>query len=565
MTETAETHHDSSFASGYFTHHVLNQPGALADYNAFSADKPLVEAMRAFGADWARDKLDRAGALVGSEKIQYLARQANRHLPELKTHDRFGNRIDVVEFHPAYHELMALIYGCGTHSFAWTNDQPGAHVARAALSYLWNQGENGICCPMGMTFASILALRHDPALHAEWAPHINSLAYDSRAAFAKEKFGATVGMAMTEKQGGSDLRATITTARPATSRRGSGALYVLTGHKWFFSVPMSDVFLTLAQTEKGLSCFLATGWLPDGSRNRLKIQRLKDKCGNKSNASSEVEFYDLEAVMLGEEGRGIRTIIEMAHATRLDFAVGSSGLMRQALSQAIHHTTNRRAFQRSLIDLPIMRNVVADLAIESEALMWMSMRLAAALDAGERRDRAEALLSRIATPVAKYWACKRAPQFVVEALECHGGNGFIEDHLMARLYREAPLNGIWEGTGNVICLDVMRSMQREPETIEVFLDEVRQARGANVVLDAFTEDLARRLAESSRLEPVARRLIEMMVFALQASLLVRYSISAVADAFCTTRLNRDWGQAFGTMPNRLDTLTIVDRARVVTG
>jgi putative acyl-CoA dehydrogenase len=415
-----------------------------------------------------------------------------------------------------------------------------------------------------MTFASIPALRHDPPLLAEWAPHINSLAYDSRAIYAKEKFGATVGMAMTEKQGGSDLRATITTARAATSRRGSAAPYVLTGHKWFFSVPMSDVFLTLAQTEKGLSCFFATGWLADGSRNRLKIQRLKDKCGNKSNASSEVEFYGLEAVMLGEKGRGIRTIIEMAHATRLDFAVGSSGLMRQALSQALHHTTNRRAFQRSLIDLPIMRNVVADLATESEALMWMSMRLAAALDAGERGDRAEALLSRIATPVAKYWACKRAPQFVVEALECHGGNGFIEDHLMARLYREAPLNGIWEGTGNVICLDVMRSMQREPETIEVFLNEVRQARGQNVDLDAFTEELARRLAEPSRLESVARRVIEMMVFALQASLLVRYSIPAVADAFCATRLNRDWGQAFGTMPSGLDTQRIVDRARVAT-
>jgi putative acyl-CoA dehydrogenase len=548
-------------ASGFATHEVLNQPGVLEDYNAYFDDKPLVEAVRVFGADWAADHLKRAGTLVGSEKVQYLARQANQHLPELRTHDRFGHRVDVVEFHPAYHELMSLMYGCETHSFAWTHERPGAHVARAVLSYLWNQGENGICCPMGMTFASIPALRHDPELLREWGPLINQRSYDARPVYAKEKSGVTVGMAMTEKQGGSDLRATMTTARPATPRHGSGAPYLLTGHKWFFSVPMSDLFLTLAQTDKGLSCFFATGWLPDGSRNRLKIQQLKDKCGNKSNASSEVEFYDLHAVMLGDEGRGIGTIIEMAHATRLDFAIGSTGLMRQALSQAIHHTTNRRAFQRALIDLPIMRNVIADLAVESEAMMWMSMRLARALDRSEA-DRAEAWLSRICTPVAKYWACKRAPQFVAEALECHGGNGFIADHLIERLYREAPLNGIWEGTGNVICLDVLRSMQREPETIDVFLGELAQARGANARLDAFADDLGRRLVNPSALEPIARRVVEMMAFALQASLLVRYSSAAVADAFCSTRLDGNWGRAFGTMPQGLDTQTIVDRARI---
>jgi len=547
--------------SGFVTHEVLNQSGALQDYDAYSRDRPLVEAVRTFGGEWAEDRLRQTGVIVGSEKVQMLARQANRHLPELRTHDRFGNRVDIVEFHPAYHELMSLIYGCETHSFAWTHDRPGAHVARAALGYLWNQGENGICCPMGMTFASIPALRHDRALHDEWAPLINRAAYDPRAMHAKAKSGITVGMAMTEKQGGSDLRATITTARPATARRGSGALYLITGHKWFFSVPMSDLFLTLAQTEKGLSCFLATGWLPDGSRNRLKLQRLKDKCGNKSNASSEVEFYDLQAVMLGDEGRGIATIIEMAHATRLDFAIGSAGLMRQALSQAIHHTANRRAFQRGLIDLPIMRNVVADLAVESEALTWMVFRLAHALDRSET-DRREALMSRICTPVAKYWACKRAPQFVVEALECHGGNGFIGDHLMERLYREAPLNGIWEGTGNVICLDVLRSMQREPETLEAFREEIALARGSNARLDAFAEDLMRRLADPASLEPVARRVVEMMAFALQASLLLRHSSAAVADAFCATRLDGDWGRAFGTMPAGLDTQTIVDRARI---
>jgi len=551
-------------ATGFATHEVLNQPGPFENYNAYAGDTPLVEAVRVFAGDWAADHLKRAGTLVGSAEVQCLARQANRHLPELRTHDRFGHRVDIVEFHPAYHELMALIFGCETHSFAWTHERPGAHVARAALSYLWNQGENGICCPMGMTFASIAALRHDRELLAEWVPLINRAAYDPHPVYAKKKTGITVGMAMTEKQGGSDLRATITTAQPATARRGSGAPYLLTGHKWFFSVPMSDLFLTLAQTDKGLSCFLATGWLPDGSRNRLKLQRLKDKCGNKSNASSEVEFFGLRAVMLGEEARGIRTIIKMAHATRLDFAVGSSGLMRQALSQAIHHTSNRRVFQRSLIDQPIMRNVVADLAVESEAMMWMSMRLAQALDRSEA-DNAEALLSRICTPVAKYWACKRAPQFVAEALECHGGNGFIADHLMERLYREAPLNGIWEGTGNVICLDVLRSMQREPETVEIFLGEIAKARGANARLDAFTDDLTHRLANPTGLEPVARRVVEMMALALQGSLLLRHSPSAVGDAFCATRLDGDWGQAFGTMPQGLDTQAIIDRARIGDG
>jgi putative acyl-CoA dehydrogenase len=549
--------------SGYATHEVLNQPGPFDDYNAYSEDKPLVAAIRAFEADWADEPLRRTGALVGSEKIQQLARQANRNLPELRTHDRFGHRIDIVEFHPAYHELMSLIYEGETHSFAWTNRRAGAHVARAGMSYLWNQGENGICCPMLMNFASIAALRHEPKLLAEWETLINRPAYDPRPVYAKEKAGVTIGMAMTEKQGGSDLRANTTTARAATSRRGSGAPYLLTGHKWFFSVPMSDLFLTLAQTDKGLSCFLATGWLPDGRRNHLKIQRLKDKCGNKSNASSEVEFYDLYAVMLGEEGRGIRTIIEMAHLTRFDIAVGSAGLMRQALTQAIHHTTNRRAFQRGLIDQPIMRNVIADLAVESEAMMWLSMCLAHAIDRSET-NRAEGLLSRIGAPVAKYWACKRATPFVAEAMECHGGNGFIADHFMERLYREAPLNGIWEGTGNVICLDVLRAMQREPESVEILLAEIDKARGGNPNLDAFVERLKRHLADLAGLEPIARRVVEMMACAMQASLLIRYSSPAVTDAFCATRLDGDWGRAFGTLPAGVDARAIVDRARIAT-
>jgi putative acyl-CoA dehydrogenase len=322
---------------GYATHEVLNQPPPLAGYDAYGSDAVLRSIVRTFDADWAAPRLAAAGRTVGSAHVEELAREANRHGPELRTHDRFGHRVDRIDFHPAWHELMGLAMGQETHALAWTEARAGAQVARAGLSYLWNQGENGICCPMGMTFASIPALRHDNALYDEWAPHILKPAYDDRPIYAKQKRGVTVGMGMTEKQGGSDLRATITTARPATSRRGSGAPYLVTGHKWFFSVPMSDLFLTLAQTEKGLSCFIASGWLPDGTRNRLKIQRLKDKCGNKSNASSEVEFYDLYATTLGEEGRGIRTIIEMAHVTRLDFAIGSSGLMRQALSQCPTH------------------------------------------------------------------------------------------------------------------------------------------------------------------------------------------------------------------------------------
>jgi putative acyl-CoA dehydrogenase len=564
MTSLAPASLSDEHTSGYATHDVLNQPGALAGYNAYAADQPLNAAMRTFGADWADQRLQRTGALVGSERIQLLARQANRHPPELRTHDRFGHRVDIVEFHPAYHELMALIYEGETHSFAWANPRAGAHVARAGLSYLWNQGENGICCPILMSFGAVAALRHDPDLLAEWGPLINRPAYDPRAIHARQKAGVTIGMAMTEKQGGSDLRASMTTARPATSRRGSAAPYLITGHKWFFSVPMSDLFVTLAQTDKGLSCFLATGWLPDGRRNQLKLQRLKDKCGNKSNASSEVEFYDLHAVMLGEDGRGIRTIIEMAHLTRLDIAIGSAGLMRQALTQAIHHTTNRRAFQRGLVDQPIMRNVLADLAVESEAMMWLTMRAAHALDRSQA-DRAEGLLSRICTPVAKYWASKRAAVFVAEALECHGGNGFIADHLMERLYREAPLNGIWEGSGNVICLDVLRAMQREPESVAVLLGEIERARGADARLDRFVDDLKRRLADPSGLEPIARRVVEMMACAMQASLLLRHAAAPVADAFCATRLDGDWGRAFGTLPAGIDARAIVDRARIACG
>jgi putative acyl-CoA dehydrogenase len=538
----------------YATHEVLNQPPLLADYDAFMTDRTLRSVVAAYGADWAEARLREAGRTVGSIHVQELARQANRYPPELRTHDRFGNRVDRIEFHPAWHELMGLAIGQGTHALCWTEPRRGAQVARAALSYLWNQGENGICCPIGMTYSAIPILRRDPARWAEWGRLVTSFAYDPRQIRAAEKTGATVGMAMTEKQGGSDLRQTQTRALP-----NQDGTWSLVGHKWFFSVPHSDVFLTLAQTDEGVSCFVVAGWLPDGSRNRLQIQRLKDKCGNRSNASSEIEFRGAVAHLIGEPGRGIRTGLEMNHFTRLDFAVGSAGLMRQAVAQAAHHVAHRRAFQRALIDQPLMANVVADLALEVEAATWLAFRFVAALDR-EGGSESERLLGRIGAPIAKYWVCKRAPAVVAEALECHGGNGFIEDHLMARLYREAPLNGIWEGTGNVICLDVLRSMAREPGTVPALLDELHAAKGADRRYDAFVAAIDTELANLARHEGQARRLVERLALAVSASLLIRHAPQEVADAFVTSRLAGGWAGHFGDLPLGIDTGAIARRA-----
>ncbi len=538
----------------YATHEVLNQPPTLADYDAYSADPVVRRVVKTLGADWAEERLHEAGRTVGSAHIQELARQANRNPPELRTHDRFGNRVDRIDFHPAWHELMSLAIGQETHALAWTDPRPGAQVARAGLSYLWNQGENGICCPIGMTYSAIPILRRDQAHWREWGDLVTSPRYDRRQMRAADKTGVTVGMAMTEKQGGSDLRQTQTTASP----NGDGT-WSIVGHKWFFSVPHSDVFLTLAQTPAGVSCFVVPGWLPDGSRNRLQIQRLKDKCGNKSNASSEVEFRGAIAQVIGEPGHGIRTGIEMNHYTRLDFAVGSAGLMRQALSQAAHHAAHRRAFQRSLIDLPIMANVIADMALEVEAATWLAFRFVAAVDREKEND-AERLLGRIGAPIAKYWICKRAPAVAVEAVECHGGNGFIEDHLMARLYREAPLNGIWEGTGNAICLDVLRSMTREPDCIPALFDEMDSARGANRNYDAYVEFLKNELSDLRKYEGQARRMVERLALAISASLLLRHAPHDVADAFITTRLAGGWGGHFGDLTPGIDAVRSAHRA-----
>ncbi len=547
---------------GYATHDVLNQATPFVGHNAFSQDKLLREIAEREDVGWADKSLHDAGASVASARVAQLARDANRHLPELKTHDRFGHRVDEIEFHPAWHELMSLAIGQGTHSLSWTANQQGAHVARGILSYLWNQGENGICCPLGMTYSAVPALRIQPELATVWEPFILSNQYDSAPAPMHKKMGGTVGMTMTEKQGGSDLRATQTTARPTSNRRGPGEVYALDGHKWFFSVPHSDLFVTLAQTDKGPSCFLLPGWLPDGTRNRLLIQRLKDKCGNKSNASGEIEFRGAIGWLVGEEGQGVKAALSMTHLTRLDFAIGSAGLMRRALSEAIHHTSNRRAFQKSLIDQPLMQNVLADLALEVEAATLLAFRLARAVDDEEKGDELAKLLGRIATPVAKYWNCKRVVGVVHEALECLGGNGFIEEGPLARLYREAPLNGIWEGSGNVIALDVIRAVSKSPETITAFLTEVNSARGANRHLDRTIDEVESMLRGSGDLERSARHLVEKMALSLQGSLVIRFSPDPVADAFCSTRLCGDGGQLFGNLPNGADHRAIIDRANM---
>jgi len=547
---------------GYATHEVMNQATPLTGHNAFTDDRLLTEIAGRAGIGWAQAHLAEAGATVASARVAELARDANRHTPELRSHDRFGHRIDEIAFHPAWHELMSLAIGQGTHALSWTAGKPGAHVARGFLSYLWNQGESGICCPLGMTYSAVPALRLQPDLAAVWEPFILSTRYDSAAAPMQRKAGGTVGMTLTEKQAGSDLRATQTTARPAGARRGPGEAYQVDGHKWFFSVPHSDLFVTLAQTDRGLSCFLLPGWLPDGTRNRLLIQRLKDKCGNRSNASGEIEYRGALAWLVGEEGQGIKAALAMTHLTRLDFAIGSAGLMRRALSEAIHHTTARRAFQRRLVDQPLMQNVLADLALEVEAATLLAFRLARAVDDEQAGDPAAALLVRIGTPVAKYFNCKRAVGVVHEALECHGGNGFIEEGPMARLYREAPLNGIWEGSGNVIALDVLRAAARSPQSVPAFLEEVRQAKGGDRRLDRQVERLEAELAAPQEHEARARRIAERMATALQASLVIRHSPSAVADAFCATRLDGDGCSAYGSLPAGLDQRAIVERARV---
>ena len=542
---------------GHSTHRVLNQVGLAAGWNAFAGDRLLRAQVETF-APWVADRADALGACAGDEDVQEAARLANRHGPELRTHDRFGNRIDWVEFHPAWHELMALAMRHEVHSLAWTTQEPRGHFARAVQSYLWNQIEHGVGCPMGMTYAAFPGLAQPE--FASLREKIVSRDYDNRPMPWRQKTGATIGYAMTEKQGGSDLRETQTVAR-FHSDGPDGRAYLLTGHKWFFSVPQSDAFFTLARTESGVSCFIVPGFLPDGSRNRFRLQRLKDKCGNRSNASSEIEYDETLGFLVGEEGHGIREILSHSHLTRLDFAVGSAGLMRQALTLALYHASRRRGFGLALSDQPMMTNILADLAIDSEASTLMALRVARATDAMESNE-AERHIARVATPLAKFWNCKRAPAFVVEALECHGGNGFIEENPMARLYREAPLNAIWEGTTNMMGMDVLRSLRKDARTAEAFMAEVEHAKGSDPRYDRWLKRLGTEFARQRNDDGHARKLCNVMAYALQASELHRHASPDVFETFCRSRLDGDWGYVFGTLEPTPALKNIVDRATV---
>ena len=532
-----------------------NQPPPLVDYNLFDADLPLRESLEREGASWAHDLVHELGRLAGTQEAIDWGFQANANPPQLHTHNRFGDRIDEVEFHPAWHELMNVAVGHGLHALPWREPRPGAHAARAAAFYVWSQVEGGHGCPVSMTYAALPTLRKAPQLAAQWEPLMTSLDYDPGLRPAPTKKGVLFGMAMTERQGGSDVRANTTRAVPT----GSNGEHLLSGHKWFCSAPMCDAFLVLAQAPGGLSCFLLPRVLPDGTRNSFHIERLKDKLGNRSNASSEVALDGAWAVLVGEEGKGVRTIIEMVNHTRLDCVIGSASLMRQAVAQATHHTAHRRAFGKLLSDQPLMVNVLADLAVESEATTILMMRLAGAFD--RAADPAEALFKRIGVAIAKFWTCKRAIAVVAEALECHGGNGYVEESILPRLYREAPLNSIWEGSGNVNALDVLRAMQREHETVSAYLSEVELARSADARLDTAIDELKREIADTNDVESRARRLVERMAVVLQASLLLRYGESAVTELFVNSRLSREWGHTFGTLKSGPQLKSVIERHR----
>lgn len=557
------------------THEVTNQAPPLVGYDLFSTDRVLTEAVERHLApevlDEARDELSGLGRSAGSAQVREWARLADENPPKPRTHDRYGNRIDEVDFHPSWHRLLGKGVAAGLTS-AWT--RPGGHVRRAAAFLVWTQADAGNCCPLSMTHAAVPALRTDPALAAEWEPRLTSTTYDWELRPAAEKAGVLFGMGMTEKQGGSDVRANTTEARPLAE----DGTYLLTGHKWFCSAPMSDAFLVLAQAPGGLTCFLVPRVLADGTRNVFRVQRLKDKLGNRSNASAEVEFDETWARRVGDEGRGVRTIIEMVAATRLDCALGAAGLMRQAVAQATHHCAHREAFGGKLIDKPLMRNVLADLAVESEAATVLAMRVAAGWDGvggdnerslsdpaaaprGGVRGESERSFLRLAIPITKYWVTKRCTPTVAEASECLGGNGYVEDSGMPRLLRESPLNSIWEGAGNVQALDVLRALRREPRAFDAYVREVGKARGADHRLDGAIRNLLTELADLDGIEARARRLAERMALVLQGALMVQYAPPAVADAFCASRLGGDWGTTFGTLHHGLDLASVVERAR----
>ncbi|MFF0537749.1 acyl-CoA dehydrogenase family protein [Streptomyces coelicoflavus] len=542
------------------THTVTNQAPPLTGYDVFAADRALTEAVERHLAAELREEavaeLSGTGRGCGAPQTQEWGAQADAHPPVLRTHDRYGHRVDEVDFHPSWHRLLGKGVSAGLTD---ARSRPGGHVRRAAGFVLWTQVEAGVCGPLSTTHAAVPVLRADPGLAAEWEPLLTSRVYDRGLRPARLKAGVLFGTGLTEKQGGSDLRANTTSARPLAE----DGTYELTGHKWFCSAPMSDGFLVLARARGGPTCFLVPRVLADGTRNAFLIQRLKDKLGNRSNASAEVEFAGTWARRVGEEGRGTAAVAGMAEATRLDCVLGSAGLMRQAVAQAVHHCAYREAFGGKLADKPLMRNVLADLALESEAATVLGMRLAAACDAAEAGDERERALLRLAVPAAKYWVAKRCAPVVVEAAECLGGNGYVEESGMPRLVRESPLNSVWEGAGNVQALEVLRTLEREPAALNAYLTEVGAARGADHRLDAAIRGLLTELADLAAAEGRARLLAERLALVLQGALLVRYAPAEVADAFCASRLGGDGGAAFGTLPPTLDLAAVVERARPV--
>jgi putative acyl-CoA dehydrogenase len=535
------------------THEVTNQVPPLVGHDV-SAYPALLESLAREGAGWAVDDVRALGRRAGSAEAQEWGRLAEKNHPVLHTHDRYGHRVDEVEFDPAWHQLMTVAVEAGLHAAPWADPREGAHVARAAKEFVWGASEPGHICPISMTYAVVPALRANPDLAATYEPLLTASTYDFGLRVPSTKRGLIAGMSMTEKQGGSDVRANTTTATP----RPDGS-FTLVGHKWFTSAPMSDFFLTLAQAPGGLSCFFVPRVLPDGSRNPIRLQRLKDKLGNRANASSEIEYDGALGWLVGEEGRGVATIIEMVNMTRLDCTIGSATGMRVGVLQAVHHARHRSAFGRRLVDQPLMTNVLADLAVEAEAATYAAMRLAGATDRVARGEEQEAMVRRVALAVSKYWVCKRAPSHAAEALECLGGNGYVEDSGMPRLFRESPLMSIWEGSGNVAALDTLRALARQPESLEAFFDEVELAAGADARLDDAVGRVRKELTSLDDIEYRARRLVEQLALVFQGSLLVRHAPTAVADAFCGSRLGGDWGIAFGTLPVGVDTTMLIER------
>lgn len=540
------------------THEVRNMPSDPIVFDAFGSDAVLAQALRRAGASWIEPSLAELGTLVGSAESQDLARAANQHVPVLHTHDRFGRRLDRVEYHPAYHELMRLAYASKVHSLAWTDDRPGAQVARVATSYLWNQCENGISPLHVMSYSIVPLLRANPEVGRDWEPGVLSSQYDPRHVPAHLKDGLTVAMSMSEKQGGSDLRGNDTHAEPT----GAPREYLLRGHKFFCSNPMADVILLTARTAAGVSLFLTPRLLPDGSHNGIFIQRLKDKVGNRSNASAEIEIDGSLAYLLGADGRGIYEIMRhMGHYIRMDFSVASAGIMRHSLILAYHHARHRQAFGHRVADLPQMRNILADLALEWEASLLLGLRMAAALD-GEQSSPHDQHLLRVGVPLAKYWNCRRVNHVVLEALECHGGMGYIEEQPVARLFREAPVFSFLEGTHAMMGLDFVRALRRHPGTREALLAEVRAGASGDHRLQAFASALEKEIDRGDEdLEPHARRLMSKTAVGIQASLLYRHAPAEVADLFTASRLDRDGGMELGTLPAKGSVLTrIAERA-----